>query len=190
MPDAVLLMMELAADGFLQGDWARMWEWARKALAVAVTIDDAPTLAASTALAAVADAFTGMVADAQTHCDEAAALVDTLPDELLAQRIDAGLHLMGAELHLSRFAAGRRHGLRTLELGRTTGQGNLLPEPAPRARLVLGDARAPRRERRAARGRDRGLARVRQPPSPRARADEPVDDGERGRRRRDGAGVR
>ncbi len=130
-PDAVLLIMEMAADGFLRADWPQMWEAARKALAVAVALDDAPTLAASTALAAVADAFVTMIGDAREHCDAACALVDGLPDDLLAQRFDAGLYLMGAELHLNRFATGRRHGLRTLELGRATGQGNLFPVLLP-----------------------------------------------------------
>ena len=79
MPGGVLLMMELAADGFLQTDYAGMWEWGRKALAVAQTMDDAPTLAASTAFAALADAFVGLIDDAQRHCDEAAALSTRCP---------------------------------------------------------------------------------------------------------------
>ena len=104
-----------------------MWEWGRKGLAVAQTMDDAPTLAASTAFAALADACVGLIDDAQRHCDEAAALVDALPDELLAQRVDAGMHLMGAELHLDRFEAARRHGQRALDVGRATAQGILFP---------------------------------------------------------------
>ena len=127
VPGGVLLMMELAADGFLQTDYAGMWEWGRKGLAVAQTMDDAPTLAASTAFAALADAFVGLIDDAQRHCDEAAALVDALPDELLAQRVDAGMHLMGAELHLDRFEAALRHGRRALDVGRATAQGMLFP---------------------------------------------------------------
>ena len=54
-------MMELAADGFFQTDWERMWEWARKALAVARELDDPPLVAATTALAATADAFAGLI---------------------------------------------------------------------------------------------------------------------------------
>ncbi|HEX6023689.1 MAG TPA: AAA family ATPase [Solirubrobacter sp.] len=127
VPGGVLLMMELSVDAFLQTDYPAMWELGRKALAVSQTFEDPPTLAASTAFAALADAFVGMVDDAQRHCDEAAALVDALPDELLVQRLDAGLHLMGAELHLDRFEDARRHGQRTLDLGRATGQGVLFP---------------------------------------------------------------
>jgi DNA-binding CsgD family transcriptional regulator len=127
VPGGVLLMMELAVDAFQQTDWAAMWEVGRKALAVSRTLDDAPTLAASTAFVAFADACVGLIDDAQRHCDEAAALVDALPDELLAQRVDAGLHLMGAELHLDRFEAARRHGQRALEVGRATGQSMLFP---------------------------------------------------------------
>ncbi len=127
VPGGVLLMLELAADGFLQTDYAGMWEWGRKGLAVAQTMDDAPTLAASMAFASFADACVGLIDDAQRHCDEAAALFDSLPDELLAQRVDAGMHLMGAELHLDRFEAARRHGQRTLDVGRATAQSMLFP---------------------------------------------------------------
>jgi DNA-binding CsgD family transcriptional regulator len=60
-----------------------------------------------------------------------AALVDSLPDEALAQRVDAGLYLMAAELQLDRFADARRHGWRALEVGRATGQGFLFPALLP-----------------------------------------------------------
>ena len=131
VPDAVSLMMELAGSGFFRADFESMWEWARKALAVARELDDPPGLAASTAMAAMADAFVGLIDDAQRHCTEAAALVDALPDEQLALRIDAGLYLMGAELHLDRFARAREHGRRAVAVGRATGQGFLFPALVP-----------------------------------------------------------
>jgi DNA-binding CsgD family transcriptional regulator len=131
VPDAVLLMTELAADGFFQTDWERMWEWARKALAVAAELDDPALLAAATALAASADAFAGLIEDARRHCDAAAKRFDALSDEQLAQRLDAGLVLTGAELHLDRFERGRAHGQRTLDVGRATGQGFVLPALLP-----------------------------------------------------------
>ena len=68
VPDAVYLMMELTADGFFHTDWERMWEWARKALAVARELADPPLLAATTALAASADAFAGQIEDGLKHC--------------------------------------------------------------------------------------------------------------------------
>ncbi|MDA0174750.1 helix-turn-helix transcriptional regulator, partial [Solirubrobacter taibaiensis] len=127
----LLLMAELATDGFLRTDWALMWEWGRKGLAVSRTLDDPPALAASTAFAALADAFVGLLDDAHAHCDAAARLVDSLPDEQFAQRVDAGLHLMGAELYLDRVADALRHGQRALDVGRATGQGLLFPILVP-----------------------------------------------------------
>lgn len=129
--EGVLLMAELAVDGFLRTDWPLMWEWGRKALAAARTLDDPPALAASTAMAALGDAFAGRIDDAQRHCDAASRLVDALPDEQFAQRVDAGLHLMGAELYLDRLADALRHGQRALDVGRATGQGNLFPILVP-----------------------------------------------------------
>ena len=48
VPDAVFLIMELAADAFFQTDFERMWEWTRKGLAIARTLDEPPVLAAMT----------------------------------------------------------------------------------------------------------------------------------------------
>ena len=131
VPDAVYLMMELTADGFFHTDWERMWEWSRKALAVARELADPPLLAATTALAASADAFAGQIEDGLKHCEQAAKLVDGLTDEQLGERLDAGLFLMGAELHLDHFERGRAHGQRTLDVARATGQGFLLPALLP-----------------------------------------------------------
>ncbi len=131
VPDAVFLMIELAADGFFATDWARMWEWARKGLAIARELDDPLVLAAATAQTAIADACAGLIPDALEHAAQAAALVDALTDEQLAQRLDAGLFVMGAELHLDRFRDAREHGTRTVTVGRATGQGFLLPALVP-----------------------------------------------------------
>ena len=66
VPDAVLLMMELAADGFFQTDWERMWEWTRKALAVARELDDPPLRGRQRPRwRPRADAFAGLIEDAQ-----------------------------------------------------------------------------------------------------------------------------
>ena len=108
-----------------------MWEWTRKALAVARELGDPPLVAATTALAATADAFAGLIDDAQRHCDAGREQFDALTDEQLAQRLDAGLFLAGAELHLDHFERARAHGQRTLDVGRATGQGFLLPALLP-----------------------------------------------------------
>ena len=151
VPDAVLLMMELAADGFFQADWERMWEWTRKALAVARELGDPPLEAATTALAATADAFAGLIDDAQRHCEQAARQFDALTDEQLAQRLDAGLFLAGAELHLDHFERARAHGQRTLDVGRATGQGFLLPALLPALGACTRCSEGSRRARRCSR---------------------------------------
>jgi DNA-binding NarL/FixJ family response regulator len=54
-------------------------------------------------------------------------LVDELPDEQLARRLDALAHLATAETYLDRFEAAGRHAGRALAIGRATGQGDLFP---------------------------------------------------------------
>ena len=92
---------------------------------------------------------------------------------------------MGAELHLDRFERGRAHGQRTLDVGRATGQGFLLPALLPAlgacyellgrldesAALLEGGIEAARLS-----GNRAGAV---------AGADEPLDDRHRGGRRRD-----
>ncbi|WP_053227591.1 helix-turn-helix transcriptional regulator [Solirubrobacter soli] len=130
-PEAVFLMVELAADAFFATDFNRQWEWSRKGLALAGGLGDPAILAACTAQSAIADACVGLIEDAKRHTAEAAAMVDALSDEQLAQRLDAALFVMGAELHLDRFARGREHGVRAMRIGRATGQGFLLPALVP-----------------------------------------------------------
>ncbi len=77
-----------------------MWEWARKSLTLARELGDPPTLATCTALTGFADACVGLIEDAKRHTVDAAGCIDALSDEQLAQRLDAGLFLMAAELHL------------------------------------------------------------------------------------------
>lgn len=74
---------------------------------------------------AFADSRTGAAERAQSARSEAAALVDSLADEELARRLDAGAWLAGAELYLDRYVEADRHAGRTLALGRTHEQGEL-----------------------------------------------------------------
>ena len=60
--------------------------------------------------------------------DEAAALVDAMPDEELARHLEfAGNALAGAEMLLDRYEVGLRHAERTLAVAEATGQGQRLP---------------------------------------------------------------
>ena len=100
---AAELMIALAMDGFHLMDYPRMCEWAERALTTAQGIDDRPLAAAAAAVLAFANAANGAIAVAETRCSQAAALVADLSDDQLAIRLDAAVHLAGAELYLDRF---------------------------------------------------------------------------------------
>ncbi|HEY6058256.1 MAG TPA: AAA family ATPase, partial [Candidatus Limnocylindrales bacterium] len=125
--DAVALMIELSADGLAAGDFDAMRSWAERAVAAARSLGDRPLFAAAVAVRAWASAMAGDGESAQEHCDEATVLIDELPDEVLARRLDALANLATADLFLDRFPAATRHGQRALEIGRATGQGDLVP---------------------------------------------------------------
>jgi DNA-binding NarL/FixJ family response regulator len=58
---------------------------------------------------------------------EATAILDTLTDAQLAERLDAAVELAGAEIYLDRFVEAAAHAERALAIGRATGQGQLFP---------------------------------------------------------------
>jgi hypothetical protein len=80
-PEAVDLMIELSVDGFHAGDHETMRSWAGRAVAAATPLGDRALLAAALSVRAWAGAMIGDGRQAQTHCDEAANLVDELSDE-------------------------------------------------------------------------------------------------------------
>jgi DNA-binding CsgD family transcriptional regulator len=89
----------------------------------------APGLHASAvAAAARGRAVSGDVSEATRWCDEAAALVDGLPDGVLARHLTGLTLLATAELFLHRFADGHAHTERALAIGRATGQGQQFPQ--------------------------------------------------------------
>jgi DNA-binding CsgD family transcriptional regulator len=126
-PEAVALEIELAVDGFQRLDWATMRERASRAATAAATLGDLPLQAAATAALALADVFAGAVPAAQEHRAEAAFLVDRMPDDALARRLDAAVHLAGAEHYLDRLDDSIRHARRAMAVGSVTGQGRLFP---------------------------------------------------------------
>jgi DNA-binding NarL/FixJ family response regulator len=125
--EAVELMIELTVDGSYVGDFDAMRGWAGRAVAAAAPLGDRALLAAALAVRAWAGAFAGDGEQAQAYCDEAAGLIDELPDQELTQRLNALAHLATADLYLDRFPAATRHARRALEIGRATGQGDLFP---------------------------------------------------------------
>jgi DNA-binding CsgD family transcriptional regulator len=120
------LMIDLAWDAGLDEKREGMLEWAVKALETARPLGDGPLTAAAAGIAAVASAWEGSDTAAEYRA-EAAALVDSLPDDSLARRPAALQYLSAAEFFLDRFEEGIAHGARGLALARAGGQGELLP---------------------------------------------------------------
>ena len=136
-PEAVALMLELAADSLLRGDFEGIGPWSARAIEAATVLDDRMLIASALSMRAMAAALRGdRPADAQAQGDEAARLIDELSDDELARRLDALVHLATAEMYLDRIVASGRHAERALAIGRSTGQGELFPLIA----IMLGTA--------------------------------------------------
>ena len=121
------LKVDLGHSAFFLRDYDGMRAWAAEAVEDARSLDDRPLLAAALALLTLAESCVGPVADAQEHVEEAAALIDAMPDEDLAQRLIAVAHLTGAEFYLERYAEAIAHGQRGITVARATGQGHFWP---------------------------------------------------------------
>ena len=126
-PEAVALMIELATDGFYRMEYEGMREWAARALRAARAVDNQPLTAAALAALSYADALTGAITDAETHCAEATSLLAAMPDEQLALRLDAAVNLAAAEIDLERLAEAEAHAKRAIAIGRATGQSDHVP---------------------------------------------------------------
>jgi DNA-binding CsgD family transcriptional regulator len=127
-PDAVALMIELSLDGEHRMQYGAMVEWAERAAEVAAGLGDPALHAAAVTAAARGHAVAGHVAAGARWRDEAASLIDALPDRVLAERLMALPMLATAELFLHRFADGYAHTERAVAIGRATGQGQQFPQ--------------------------------------------------------------
>ncbi|MGZ5418488.1 MAG: helix-turn-helix transcriptional regulator [Nocardioides sp.] len=126
-PEAVALMLELAIDGVYTMRFPQIAELAQQALETARPLGDPPLIATAAAALAWGTALCGLVPDAEKYRAEAAALVDGLSDRDLALRLDAAVHLAGAELYLDRFADAGDHAERVIAVARATGQPAFVP---------------------------------------------------------------
>jgi DNA-binding NarL/FixJ family response regulator/tetratricopeptide (TPR) repeat protein len=125
--EAVSLLIELATDSFYRMEYETMREWAGRALSAARPLGDQSLIAAAAAALAYAGALTGAITEAEMHRSEAAALVDALPEDELALRLDAAVNLSAAEIDLERLAEAEAHAERALAVGRATGQSAVVP---------------------------------------------------------------
>jgi ATP/maltotriose-dependent transcriptional regulator MalT len=135
--EAVALIIHLAVGSLYRLDFDGMREWSERAVMVAQPLGDPALTAASTAALAVADMFTGRVLDAEAHCSEAAAQVESLSDGELARRLDALANLSAAELYLHRYPEAAAHARRGIAIGRATGQRSIAPVLVPVLSNVL-----------------------------------------------------
>jgi DNA-binding CsgD family transcriptional regulator len=126
-PEAVALLLELAMDGVYTMRFAQIAELAQQALDTARPLGDPPLVATAAAALAWGTALCGVFPDAENYHAEAAALVDGLSDRDLAVRLDAAIHLAGAELYLDRFEDAGDHAERVIAVARATGQPAYIP---------------------------------------------------------------
>ena len=126
-PEAVALMLELAADALYRLEYESGQEWARRAVAAARPLGDQALIAAALATLTRALAWGGEPQHGEEVWAEAAPLLDAMADEDLARRLDAAVDLAASEIYLDRFVEAAAHAERALAVGRATGQGQLFP---------------------------------------------------------------
>jgi ATP/maltotriose-dependent transcriptional regulator MalT len=134
---AVKLIINLAVGDFYRMDYEGMAKWGHRALTAARPLRKPPLAAASNAVLAVANAFSGAISEAEARCTEAAALLTAISDQDLAPRLDTLAHLATAELYLHRYAEAGAHAKRGLAIARATGQGDISPVLIPVLSHVL-----------------------------------------------------
>ena len=126
-PEAVALMIELAVDGQYRMEFEPMRAWAGRASDAARPLGVSPLTAAAVAMLTLADAFTGAIAEAETHRLEATELVDALSDAELSLRLDAAANLATAEMYLDRYPEAEGHAERAMAVGLATDQTSTVP---------------------------------------------------------------
>jgi DNA-binding NarL/FixJ family response regulator len=129
--DAVTLLIELAINSTYRMDRDGMNANADRALSTARTLGDQPLIAEALAVRAAAAAIRGTGAHAQAFRQEAADLIDVLPDDEVGGRLYTLVQLATADLYLDHVDAAVRHAQRALTIGRATGQGELFPNIHP-----------------------------------------------------------
>jgi DNA-binding CsgD family transcriptional regulator len=125
-PQGVRLLVALEVDAIYALEWARASELGTEALAVADGLGDPVVRAEAAAALALATAAGADFAEAERHCDVAAACVDVLPDEKLGDRPDVFFHLGWAETYLERLDAALGHLDRGIAVSRASAQSRAL----------------------------------------------------------------
>ncbi|HEY7073974.1 MAG TPA: AAA family ATPase [Solirubrobacteraceae bacterium] len=123
---AAALHAELAADAIYESDFEAMRGWATRAVDTARALEDRGVETLATALLCFAEYNLGHAAEANRVCDEGAALLDALPDDQLAMRVDAAYYLGFAEYFCERYDDSIRHLRRGINISRASGQGQFV----------------------------------------------------------------
>ncbi|HEX6024176.1 MAG TPA: LuxR family transcriptional regulator, partial [Solirubrobacter sp.] len=115
-PHAAALLIELSAVATARLAPEEAHAFGQRALNIA-RVCDAPTLTAAAAATLAFGAAAGSsVAEADRYRVEAAALIDAMPDETLAERLSAIGELARAELYLDRFEESAAHAERCIAI--------------------------------------------------------------------------
>lgn len=125
-PQAAALQLGIASTSQMEGDIEAACGWAERALAVTRSAPDRLLHTAVVGFLAHAYSIAGDIDRAMGSGDEAAALIDALPDGGLARRLPAIIWLAWGELSIERYHDALRHLARGLMLARETGQGYVL----------------------------------------------------------------
>jgi ATP/maltotriose-dependent transcriptional regulator MalT len=120
------LYAELAADALYDSDFAAMRDWAGRTRETAKALEDPGLGAIGAGLACFADYGVGDTAGARAAQAEGAALLDGLPDEALAWRLEAPYYLSFAEFFCERYDDAIKHLQRGIAVSRASGQGQLV----------------------------------------------------------------
>ena len=128
---AVSLLVALTAASLYLSDHDHMLQWGERAVDAARSLDDPALFAAALAAHTMGAAFAGRVGLGLELHESCARLIDSLPDEVIASRLDALSNLAAAETYLDHNVLGCDHGERGLRLARIHGQTHLLPILTP-----------------------------------------------------------
>ena len=128
---AVSLLVALTAASLYLSDHDRMLQWGERAVDAARSLDDPALFAAALAAHTMGAAFAGRVDLGFELHERCTWLIDSLPDEVIASRLDALSNLAAAETYLDQHVLGCDHGERGLRLARIHGQTHLLPILTP-----------------------------------------------------------
>lgn len=121
--EAVMLRTELAGDDFFMSRFEAMRDQAVEALQGARELDEPLLVAAAAGYLATAHKNLGNAPETEAALDEAAGILDSLPDEVCMTLLETFWWLGWCEQAMERYADSVRHIQRGIELSRTSGQG-------------------------------------------------------------------